>query len=81
MFKVGKVLNFYTKTGVAVVELTGNLAVGDRIKFERDGNFVCEQQVEVIQIDYLKTDTAERGSIVSLKTNEETKEGDEIFQI
>ncbi|HTK03590.1 MAG TPA: translation elongation factor-like protein [Alphaproteobacteria bacterium] len=81
MFKVGKVLNFYSKTSVAIVELSGILAVGDRIKFEREGNFVCEQKVEVIQIEYKKVDSASRGSVVALKTNEEVKEGDEIFQV
>ena len=81
MFKVGKVLNFYTKTSIALVELSGILAVGDRIKFERDGNFVCEQKVELIQIEHNKVSSAQRGSVIGLKTNEEVKEGDEIFQV
>ncbi len=81
MFKIGRVINFYEKTSIAIVELDGTLAVGDRIKFSREGNFVCEQKVELIQMGYKKLDSATRGDVVGLKTNEETQKGDEIFKI
>lgn len=81
MFKIGKVINFYGRSRIAIVELDGTLAVGDRIRFERDGNFVCEQKVETIHVEHDKVDSANRGDVVGLKTNEEIKEGDEIFKI
>lgn len=81
MFKVGKVLQFYAKTSIAIVELDGTLSVGDRIKFERLGETLFEQKVELIQIEYNKVDSANRNDVVGLKTNEEVQKGDEIFKI
>jgi hypothetical protein len=81
MFKIGKVLNFYIKTNIAIVELDGDLAVNDGIRFTREGETLFEQKVELIQVEYKKLDSATRGDVIGLKTNEEVKEGDEIFKI
>jgi len=81
MFKVGKVLQFYAKTNIAIVELDGTLSIGDRIKFSRDGEILFEQTVALIQIGHEKVDSADRGSVVGLKTDEEAQKGDEIFKI
>ena len=40
MFKIGKVSHFYDKIGVAIVELDGNLATGDSVRFMKDGVLV-----------------------------------------
>jgi len=81
MFKSGKVIQFYSKTSIAIIELDGTLAVHDRIKFVRNGDTLFEQIVESIQVEYKKVDSANRDSIVALKTNEEIEKGDEIFKI
>ena len=81
MFKIGRVLQFYTKTSIAIVELDGTLAIGDRIKFERDGQNLFEMIIESIQIEYNKVAVAHRGNVIGLKTNEEVEKNDEIFKI
>ena len=81
MFKVGKVLQFYSKTSIAIVELDGTLAIHDKIKFVRNGSNLFEQVVESIQVEYKKVDSANRGDVVALKTNEEVQKEDEIFKI
>lgn len=81
MFKVGRVTHYYDKIGVAIVELDGTLSVGDKIKFTKDGEDIFEQKVDSIQIEHEKRDTAARGDVVGLKTNEEVKEGAEVFKI
>jgi len=81
LFKVGRVTHYYDKIGVAIVELDGTLSVGDKIKFTKDGEDVFEQKVDSIQIEHEKRDTAARGDVVGLKTNEEVKEGAEVFKI
>ena len=80
MFKVGKVTHYYDKIGVAVVELDGTLSVGDRIKFSHAGKDLFEQIVESIQVEHEKLDSANRGDVVGLKTNEKVLEGTEIFK-
>lgn len=80
MFKVGHINHYYDKIGVAIVELTGNLVVGDTIKFVRGGEDLFTQKVESIQIEHEKRDSANSGEIVGLKTKEPIKEGAEIYK-
>ncbi len=81
MFKVGIVLNYYDKTNISLVELDGTLSLGDRVKFSRDGEILFEQTVSLIQIGHEKVDSADRGDVIGLKTDEEAQKDDEIFKI
>jgi len=79
--KIGKVTHYYDKIGVAVLELTSSLAAGDTIKFVRGGEDLFEQKVESIQVEHEKKDSAKKGDVIGLKTNEEVKEGAEVFKV
>lgn len=81
MFKIGHVTHFYDKLGVAIVELDGTLSVGDNVKFVRGGEDLFEQKVDSIQVEHEKKDSAGKGDVVGLKTNEVVKEGAEVFKI
>jgi len=81
LFKIGRVTHYYDKIGVAIVELDSTLAVGDKIKFSRDGQDLFDQTVDSIQIEHEKRDTAVKGEVVGLKTKEEVKEGAEVFKM
>jgi len=81
LFKVGKVSHYYDKIGVAIIELDGTVAVGDTIKFARGGEDMFEQKVDSIQIEHEKKDSAGKGDVVGLKTNEAVREGTEVFKI
>jgi putative protease len=80
-YKVGKVTHFYDKIGVCVVELSGDLAVGEKIKFVRGGEDLFEQPVESIQIEHEQKQSAAKGETVGLKVNQEVKEGAEVYKI
>ena len=81
MFKIGKVTHYYDKIGVAIVELDGQLSVGDKIKFVRGGEDVFEQNVDSIQIEHEKKESAKKGEVVGLKVEKEVKEGAEVFKL
>ena len=81
MFKVGKVTHYFDKIGVAIVELSGDLATGDKIKFVRGGEDLFEQAVDSIQIEHEKKESASKGQVVGIKTSEAVKEGAEVFKI
>lgn len=81
MFKVGKVSHYYDKLNVAIIDLDGTLSVGDKIKFVRGGEDLFEQKVESIQIEHEKKDSAGKGDVIGLKTNEAVKEGTEVFKV
>jgi putative protease len=80
-FKVGKVTHYYDKIGVAVSELSSDLAVGDKIKFVRGGEDVFSQEVSSIQVEHEKRDSAKKGDVVGLKTDADVREGAEIYKI
>jgi len=78
--EVGKVTHYFTRIGVAVVELTGKLSVGDKILIQgATTNF--EQTVESMQIEHENVETAEAGQSVGLKVEERVREGDRIYKI
>jgi putative protease len=79
--KIGKVTHYYDKIGVAIVELSATLAVGDKIKFARGGEDMFEQDVDSIQIEHEQKQSADKGSVVGLKVGSEVKEGAEVYKI
>ncbi|MBI4157326.1 translation elongation factor-like protein [Candidatus Woesebacteria bacterium] len=79
--KIGKVTHYYDKIGVAIVELDGTLSVGDKVKFVRGGEDLFEQEVDSIQIEHEKVDSAKKGDVVGLKTKELIKDGAEVYKI
>ena len=80
MKKVGKVTHFYDNIGVAIVELSATLKVGDKIKFEGHGADF-EQDVESLQIEHKPVEKASKGEVVGLKTEQAVKEGTEVEKV
>ncbi|MDO8474537.1 MAG: hypothetical protein Q7S62_03290 [bacterium] len=74
MKPIGKVIHYYDKAGVAIVELQAELKVGDRIRIERGDN-VFIQEVSSIQKEYQSLEKAEKGDSVGVKVDQEVKEG------
>ena len=79
--RVGEVTHFYDKINVAILELTADLSKGDKIKFVRGGEDLFEQEVESMQIEHDKLDSAKKGDVIGLKVNEILKEGAEVFKV
>ena len=80
-YKIGKVLHYYDKINVAVVELEGELATGDKIKFARGGEDMFEQTVNSMQVEHEKINEASKGDTIGLKVEQEVKEGAEVFKL
>lgn len=80
-FKVGEVTHYYDKIGVAIVEVTNLISVGDTIKFVRGGEDIFEQKIESIQVEHEKKDSANKGDVVGLKTERQVKEGAEVYKV
>jgi len=64
MFKIGRVTHYYDKIGVVIVELDGNLSVGEKIKFVRGGEDIAEQTVDSVQIEHEQRDSAGKGDMI-----------------
>lgn len=76
--KLGKVIHYYDKIGVAVVEILKPIKVGDSLKISgHDQEFT--QTVTSMQIEHEVLQTAKKGQSIGLKVDRAVKEGDELF--
>lgn len=76
---VGKVVHYYDKLGVAIVDLgSGGLKVGDEVKFKR-GDEEFTQKVESLQVDHKEVDSVKKGDSFGLKVDQPTKVGTELY--
>ncbi len=77
MKKVGTVTHYYGKIGVAIINLSGTLKVGDRIKFENGAEL--EQGVDSMEVDHKQVKEAKKGDVVGLKVGQKAHEGATVY--
>ena len=78
--QIGKVSHYYNKINVAVVDLTANLNVGDRIEIERgEGSF--DQVVDSMQVEYESVQTARSGQAIGLKVDQPVRENNTVYKL
>lgn len=77
---VGKVVHFYPKISVAVIDVLDEIKIGDEILIKgKTTNF--KQTVESMQIEHEQVEKARKGDSIGLKVIERVREGDEVFKI
>lgn len=79
--KIGQITHYYDKIGVAVVELVGDLAAGDTIKFVRGGEELFSQKVGSMQMEHESIEKATKGQAIGLKVDQEVKDDAEVFKV
>lgn len=75
---IGKVTHYYGSIGVGIIELSGSLKTGDLIHVKGKGRDF-EQPVASIQIEHKPVESAGKGDVIGVKTNQKVKEGDEVY--
>lgn len=78
--KVGKVTHYYDNIGVAILELSNTLKIGDKIKFEGHGADF-EQEVTSLQVNHKQVEKASKGEMIGMKTDQKVKEGTEVEKV
>ncbi len=79
--RVGKVTHYYSKIGVAIVEITDeSLNIGDTIKIKGHSTDFT-QTVDSMQIEHQPINKAEVGNIIGLKVKEKCREGDIVYKV
>ena len=78
--QVGKVTHYFSKIGVAVIEITGgSIKVGDEIHVKgHTSDF--KQKVSSMQIEQDKIEMAEPGQSIGLKVNEPVRANDAVYK-
>ena len=80
MNEVGKVTHYYGKIGVAIVELSDSLKVGDKIKVV-GSRTEFEQTVDSIEAEHKAVQEAKRGEVIGLKVREKISEGATVHKL
>ncbi len=77
---IGTVIHYYTKIGVAIIELSNSLVLGDRISIE---GFTTDlkQTVDSIQIEHKNVEKATKGDIIGVKVEGRCRTGDKVKQL
>ncbi len=77
---IGRVTHFYSKIGVAIIQLEDSLQVGDQIAIVGSTTDL-EQNVKSMQVEHQNIDTAREGDLVGLKVKEKVREGDTVYKL
>jgi len=77
---IGRVTHYFTRISVAVVELSGELRVGDEILIE-GATTRLRQRVESMQIMHEPVEVAKPGQSIGLKVEGRVRENDKVYKI
>jgi len=78
--EVGRVNKFFGKVGVAAVEVTDSIKVGDELHFKgatTDFNY----KVDSMEIDRSPIEEAKPGDLVGIKVPERVRPGDKVYRV
>jgi putative protease len=77
---IGKITHYFSKIGVAVIELSDNLRIGDKIRIVgKDADFI--QEVDSMEVDHQKIQEAKAGDKVGLKVVGKAREGCKVYKL
>ena len=78
--RIGKVTHFYSQISVAVVELSGELKLGEKIAI-LGHTTEFTQTVESMEIEHHKITSAQAGQEIALKVWDTVRKGDLIYKV
>jgi translation elongation factor EF-1alpha len=78
--KVGTITHVYTKIGVAIVDLSEPLQLGDTIHISGHTTDFT-QKVESMQVEHQNVERAEKGQSIGLKVKEEVRDKDLVHKV
>ncbi len=77
---IGKISHYFGHLGVAAMQLTGELQIGDRIHvMGHTTDFT--QTVDSLEVNHQKVEKAGPGDDVAFKVPEKARTGDQVFKI
>ena len=78
--EVGKITHYYSNIGVAIVDVSDAISVGDKIHVQ-GATSDFEQEVGSLQVEHESVETAKAGQVVGLKVDEKVRGGDTVFVV
>lgn len=78
---IGKVSHYFSKIGVAVIELSDKLSVGDTVRIVGGETTDFEQAVNSMEMEHEKIKEAKAGDAVGIKVKEKVREGYKVYKV
>ena len=79
--QIGKIFSFFSKIGVAAIELTeDSLALGDKIRI-KGTTTDFEQEVDSMQIEGKEVQEVGPGKSVGIKVKDKVRPGDLVYKL
>lgn len=75
---IGRITHYYSKIGVAIVELLNSVSTGDALHF-KGATTDFEEQISSMQVDHKDVLSAKKGDEVGVKVSEKVRVGDEVY--
>ncbi|MFA5742456.1 MAG: hypothetical protein WCX77_01570 [Candidatus Paceibacterota bacterium] len=79
--QIGKILHYFDKISVAVVELDGELIVGDVIRIIGGVETDFKQAVESMELEHEKISKAKKGQAIGMELKGKAREGYKVYKI
>jgi translation elongation factor EF-1alpha len=77
---IGKVTHYFSKIGVAGIQLSDTLKLGDKISIE-GATTSFEEAIDSMQIDNKPVTVANAGDLIGIKVKEKTRVGDSVYLV
>ena len=78
--EIGRVTNYFSKIGVAVIKLTAPLKLGDEVRI-RGGTRDFHQRVESMQVEHQSIGEAAPGQEIALKLDQKARVNDKVYKV
>ena len=78
--EIGKVIHYFKNIGVAAIQLTGELKVGDKVHI-KGHTTDFEETIESMQIENETVETAKSGDSIGVKVKERVREHDTVYKV
>ena len=77
---IGRVSHYFSKIGVAVIDLSDSLKIGDTIRIT-GGQTDFTQTVESMEVEHQKLEEAKPGDSIGIKVSQKVREDYKVYKI
>lgn len=78
--EIGRVTNYFSKIGVAVIDLTAPLKLGDEVRI-RGGTRDFQQRVESMHVEHQPVEEAAPSQEIALKLDQKARVNDKVYKV
>ena len=75
---IGKIVHWYDKINVAVIDLNKSLKIGDKIKIKH-GDKEFEETITSMELDHKSVKSGKKGQGVAVKLSQKVGENSEVY--